>query len=129
MARDLERHGTLRRRTATAMWATYVAHSALTIRALYRPARPLPVPVMPAKLAGLTLTGAGLGLCVAGMRRFSGTHELTGTRNQPLTTTGIYRHSLGRVNDLGQSLGRFERSGRCCDLVIGEYFGGGAIAQ
>jgi protein-S-isoprenylcysteine O-methyltransferase Ste14 len=93
MARDLERHGTLRRRTATAMWATYVAHSALTIRALYRPARPLPVPVMPAKLAGLTLTGAGLGLCVAGMRRFSGTHELTGTRNQPLTTTGIYRHS------------------------------------
>jgi protein-S-isoprenylcysteine O-methyltransferase Ste14 len=39
------------------------------------------------------LVTAGIATCLAGVRRFAGASELTGTANQALTTTGIYRYS------------------------------------
>lgn len=47
----------------------------------------------PAKVSGLALVAAGLATCLAGIRRFTGPSELTGTSIQALTTTGIYRYS------------------------------------
>lgn len=93
MARDLDHHGAIRPSTAIAMWAAYLTHAALTVRSMHRSAAPLPLPAGVARLAGVSVAGAGVGLCIAGMRRFSGPQQLTGTQNQPLTTTGIYRRS------------------------------------
>jgi len=93
MGRDLREHGSLRATTATTMWAGYLAHSLLTVRALRRPGARLPIPARPAQGAGTALVTAGLATCLAGMERFAGPGELTGTTNQALTITGIYRYS------------------------------------
>ena len=95
MARDLTRDGALRPATAAAMWTAYAAHTAVTGWFLARrPVRaPLPSSRPAGRAAGAGLVVAGLGACVAGMSRFAGPDEVTGTRNQPLTTTGIYRLS------------------------------------
>lgn len=93
MARDLDRHGSLRPATAVAMWAAYAAHTFLVARALRGRAARLALPARPAKATGTALAAAGLTTCLAGMGRFAGASELTGTRNQALTTTGIYRYS------------------------------------
>ena len=75
------------------MWAAYTPHAALTGWALARRAAPLPLPPGVAGVIGAGLVAATAGACVAGMTRFAGPEELTGTRNQELTTTGIYRYS------------------------------------
>jgi protein-S-isoprenylcysteine O-methyltransferase Ste14 len=93
MARDLADHGSLRLPTSAAMWTAYAGHSLLTAWALRRRAVPLPAPSRPARLAGAALVAAGTAMCVAGMTRFTSPRELTGTRNEPLTTTGLYRYS------------------------------------
>jgi protein-S-isoprenylcysteine O-methyltransferase Ste14 len=93
MARDLREHGSLRTSTASAMWAAYLAHGLLTLRALRRPGVALPAPALPAQGTGIALITAGLVSCLAGMERFAGPGELTGTTNQSLTTTGVYRYS------------------------------------
>lgn len=93
MADDMTRHGSLRPSTATAMWTAYAAHTAVTGWALAQRTAPLPVPARTAGAAGAGLVAAGAGLCVAGMNRFTGMHELTGTRNQTLLTSGIYGYS------------------------------------
>ena len=93
MARDLREHGALRATTATAMWAGYLAHGLLMGKALRRPGVRLPVPARTAQVTGCTLGAAGLATYLAAMRRFAGPGELTGTRNQALITTGIYRYS------------------------------------
>lgn len=93
MADDMERHGSMRSSTAAGMWAAYTAHTALTGAALARRSLPLPIPPAVARVAGSAMVAAGAGLCVAGMSRFTGVEELTGTSNQSLLTTGVYRHS------------------------------------
>jgi protein-S-isoprenylcysteine O-methyltransferase Ste14 len=112
MARDLDRHGTLKPATATAMWAGYAAHTLLAARALRRPGARLRLPAGPARVTGTVVAAAGLGICLTGMRRFAGPSELTGTSNRALITTGIYRYSrnpqyVGYVTALGgAALGR-----------------------
>ncbi|MDN5895885.1 MAG: phosphatidylethanolamine N-methyltransferase family protein [Nocardioides sp.] len=93
MTRDLERHGRLRPVTATVMWGAYAAHALLVVRVLRRPRARLSLPARPAMISGTALVAAGLATCLAGMRRFDGPSELTGTSNQALATTGIYRYS------------------------------------
>lgn len=93
MSTDLRERGALRARTAEAMWSAYGAHAAVTGWMLARRVSPVGIAPRPARLAGTTLFATGVGLCVAGMRRFTGPHELTGTRNEALRTTGIYRYS------------------------------------
>ena len=115
MAGDLDEHGSLRASTAATMWTAYAAHTAFTGWSLARGALPLPVPEGVARPVGAAMLAAGAGLCVAGMGRFAGAEELTGTRNQTLLTTGVYRWSrnpqyLGYLLALtGAGLGR--RSG------------------
>ncbi len=93
MADDMDRHGSLHSSTAAAMWTAYTAHTALTGAALAQRSLPLPIPPVVARVVGSALVAAGAALCVAGMGRFTGVQELTGTRNQPLLTTGIYQDS------------------------------------
>lgn len=93
MADDMTRHGSMRTSTAAVMWTAYTTHTALTGWALARQAPTLPVPPGLARVLGASLVAAGGGLCVAGMSRFSGVEEVTGTRNQTLLTNGIYQYS------------------------------------
>ena len=93
MANDIDKRGSMRSSTAAAMWAAYAAHTALTAWVLARQPLRLPLPPGPARVAGAALVAAGAGLCVTGISRFTGVEEVTGTRNQTLLTTGIYRYS------------------------------------
>lgn len=93
MAEDMETRGSLCRSTAAAMWSAYVTHTAVTAWTLGRRADRLPVPPGVARVAGAALATAGAGLCIAGMGRFSGVAELTGTRSETLLTNGIYQYS------------------------------------
>lgn len=92
MRGDIYQDGELRTSTAALMWSGYAGHAALTTAALLRrpAAPPLPTPVRVAA-AGLVL--AGVALDVAGMRRFAGPGQLTGTAAGDLVTGGIYRYS------------------------------------
>lgn len=93
MRRELRSTGTLRGPTVGAMYATYALHAALTARVAYR--RSLPVPIAP-RLAGASGAGlmlAGAGLWVAGIRRFAGAGQVSGTEVGDLVTRGIYRYS------------------------------------
>ncbi|QWC85708.1 phosphatidylethanolamine N-methyltransferase family protein [Nocardioidaceae bacterium] len=89
----MSHHGSLRRSTAAGMWAAYSAHTALVTWSLGRQPARLRIPARPAQVAGAAISAAGFGLCIAGMRRFAGVEELTGTRNQALLTAGVYRFS------------------------------------
>ena len=115
LANDMDQHGSMRSSTAAVMWTAYTTHTALTVWSLARQHVPLPISRRPAGVAGTALIAAGTGLCVAGLRRFTGVEELTGTRNQMLLTRGVYRYSrnpqyLGYIVALaGASLAR--RSG------------------
>ncbi|MEU4361860.1 isoprenylcysteine carboxylmethyltransferase family protein [Promicromonospora sp. NPDC023987] len=93
MARDLDQHGQLRPSTATSLWIAYLTHAGLTVRALRSPDHRLPLPTWPARVAGAASVGVGVAACVSAMRQFSGPSQATGTRIQPLITSGIYRHS------------------------------------
>lgn len=93
MANDLHEHGSLRTTTAVSMWTAYTVHVALTGWALARRAGPLPTPAGSAHVLGAALTATGAALCIAGMSRFTGTLELSGIRNEKLTTSGVYRYS------------------------------------
>ena len=75
------------------MWAGYGIHTVAMVWTVSRRAVPLPVPASAARVVGGVMTGAGLGLCVAGMGRFAGPRELTGTHNQALTTSGVYEYT------------------------------------
>lgn len=81
MANDMDGHGSMRASTAAAMWTAYSAHAVLTAWVLARRSVRLPIPPGPARVAGGALITAGAGLCVAGMRPFTGVEELTGMRN------------------------------------------------
>lgn len=93
MASDIDQRGSIRSSTAAAMWTAYAAHTALTGWMLARQSLNLPLRPGPARVAGAGLVAAGAGMCVIGISRFTGVEEVTGTRNQTLLTTGIYRYS------------------------------------
>ncbi|MGB3829121.1 MAG: isoprenylcysteine carboxylmethyltransferase family protein [Ornithinimicrobium sp.] len=124
MANDLTQQASLRAATATAMWAAYTAHTGLTGWTLARRVASLPLPPGFAGVAGAGLMTAGVGACVAGMSRFAGPKELTGSRNQELTTTGIYRYSrnpqyLGYLLALtGAALARRSGAALCATGVL-----------
>jgi protein-S-isoprenylcysteine O-methyltransferase Ste14 len=89
MEGDLHRSGALRTSTAAAVWSAYTAYGGLVLAALKngRPAS--------ASLRTFGTVGALVGavLTVAGMRRFAGPAQLTGTDAGDLITGGIYRYS------------------------------------
>ena len=93
MARDLAATGGLRPSTTAGMYATYAVHAGLTVRALVRrPAWP-GLPAAATSPAGAVLAAAGSALCVAGMNRFTGVGQVSGTRPGPLVRSGVYRWS------------------------------------
>jgi protein-S-isoprenylcysteine O-methyltransferase Ste14 len=124
MADDMERHGSLRRSTAAAMYTAYAAHTALTGWALVGRGAPLPLAPVAARVAGAGLSAVGGGACVAGMSRFAGVDTVSGTSNQTLLTTGIYRYSrnpqyLGYLTSLvGVSLARRSGAGLASTAVL-----------
>jgi protein-S-isoprenylcysteine O-methyltransferase Ste14 len=94
MVEDLRRHGTLRKRTAALMWTAYGAHATATGWALIRrPGRGAGPTASDRAIAaaGTLVSGGGLAVAAAGMGRFAGTGELTGTQVQTLTTSGVYQ--------------------------------------
>jgi protein-S-isoprenylcysteine O-methyltransferase Ste14 len=93
MEADLTEHGRLRIPTAAAMSATYATHSAITAIALRDRTVQLRLNPTAASIVGDLLAASGTVLCLAGMRKFTGSSELTGTSNEALVTTGVYRHS------------------------------------
>jgi len=93
MGRDLAQEGRLRTSTAAAMWTGYAAHTVVTAWALRRRSLPLPFPARSSQVAGAVVAVAGAGLCMSAMSMFTSPRELTGTRNQAFTTTGVYRYS------------------------------------
>lgn len=92
MQRDLHQGGALRPSTAATMWTAYGAHAVLTVLALRRGAWPLRLPG-PVVGVGVLAAAGGVGLCAAGMGRFAGVEQLSGTVNEELTTSGVYRWS------------------------------------
>jgi protein-S-isoprenylcysteine O-methyltransferase Ste14 len=93
MRRDLLDRRALRPTTVVAMYAVYGVHAATTAAALRARWLPLPLPRRAARLSGGTLTAAGAGLCVLGMRTFAGPGQVSGTQAGPLVTGGVYRLS------------------------------------
>jgi len=91
MRAEFDTRGGLTRPTAAWMYATYTAHGALYLHTLTRPDRPRPrAPLTAAALVSAVL---GAGLCAAGMSRFTGPAQVTGTDQGRFTTDGVYRYS------------------------------------
>lgn len=93
MARDVYERGSVSRSSAIAMWVAYATHLGGVVIALARSDRRLPVPEKPARSLGPAACVAGTALTVAGMRSFATLGEVEGTRNDALTTNGVYRYS------------------------------------
>lgn len=91
MRADFQRHGHLRRRTATVMYAAYAAHALATVTAWTRMDPRLSA--QPARAIGAPLMTAGAILCLSGMRRFATPGQVSGTAGGPLVTDGVYRIS------------------------------------
>lgn len=109
MRSDLLTYGRFSRPTATAMYGLYATHAATFTAAAVR--RPGPLPPSVAS-TGPPLIVAGTALTVAGMRRFVGPGQVTGTNAGDLVSGGVYRFSrnpqyVGYVLALtGLALGR-----------------------
>jgi protein-S-isoprenylcysteine O-methyltransferase Ste14 len=93
MARDLRTAGRLHPSTTAWMYTAYAAHAALTVRALVAGPAGARLSGEAAKPAGAALTVAGSALCAAGMGRFGGAGQVSGTRTGPLVRSGVYRWS------------------------------------
>lgn len=91
MAREFDERGGLRPATTGWMYATYAAHASLYAVALAQGGRTTPRGHGLARAAGGVLAGTGAGACVAGMARFSGAAQVSGTRSGPFVTSGVYR--------------------------------------
>lgn len=90
MERDLRHNGALRTSTAGAMWGTYALYSGLVAVALMDGEnRTSPVQ----RWAGISAAAVGGAVTTAGIRRFAGPAQLTGTQAGDLLTGGIYRYS------------------------------------
>lgn len=93
MRREFEAAGELRPPTVAAMYACYAAHARATAHAARHRTGALPLPSRPAVGVGAVLVAGGTALCVAGMRRFAGASQISGTDVGELTTGGVYRHT------------------------------------
>lgn len=91
MRRELLTTGALSPPTTAAMYTIYAGHAAATITALATERRPAPPRAV--QWAGLGLTTGGAALCMAGMSRFAGTRQISGTDTGPFINSGIYRIS------------------------------------
>ncbi|MGH3902851.1 MAG: methyltransferase family protein [Pseudonocardiaceae bacterium] len=92
MRAELITTGRLSKPTVRWMYAAYGTHAAATAAALVARAGPLRVPRLAVWLGG-GLTATGTALVVAGMRRFAGPGQVSGTDPGPLITGGVYRFS------------------------------------
>lgn len=90
MRRELLRDGRLSGLTVTAMYGAYALHGFAVAVSAWRRRAPLPPR---AAVAGTPLAAAGSGLVVAGMSRFVGPGQVSGTQVGELATGGVYRLS------------------------------------
>ena len=91
MKRDLDQQSELRRATAVLMWSAYGAAGAICVADLAAPdAAPRSASLA---RAGAACAAVGAALMSAGMRRFAGPSQLTGTEAGDLVTGGAYRYS------------------------------------
>lgn len=84
--------GRLTPSTVTCMYTTYSAHAGMTAWALLRRSGELRLP-RPAVWCGRVLVLGGTGLLTAGMSRFTGAGQISGTDIGPQVTDGVYRYS------------------------------------
>lgn len=88
MRRELLRDGRLSAPTVTAMYAAYALHGLAVAVSAWRQSAPLQPR---AAVVGAPLAVAGSGLVVAGMSRFVGPGQVSGTQVGELATGGVYR--------------------------------------
>lgn len=93
MTAEFDDRGVLRTATTGAMYATYVAHAGAYLAAVNRPSRRLPVPSSIAGPFGAGTAVLGTLLCGAGMNRFTGAGQVSGTTTGPFVTAGAYRYT------------------------------------
>lgn len=93
MRKEFDKGGTLTTPTVAAMYATYTGHALLTAGVAHRRTLPLPLPPRPAEAAGAALILTGAGLWVAGVQRFAGSGQVSGTEVGELVSGGVYRYS------------------------------------
>ena len=93
MHREFESTGQLTVPTTVGMYACYVGHAAATALAAREQVGALRLPSGPALGLGGVLVAGGAGLCVAGMRRFAGPRQISGTDVGELATGGVYRYT------------------------------------
>lgn len=91
MRQDLLGAGRLTPATTVAMYCCYCAHAAATAVAVTRGGGRLPLPH--AAVSGAAVATAGTGLCVAGMSRFTGPGQVSGTDPATVVADGVYRIS------------------------------------
>jgi protein-S-isoprenylcysteine O-methyltransferase Ste14 len=120
MRRELLRDGRLSGPTVTAMYGAYALHGLAVAVSAWRRSAPLPPR---AAAVGTPLAAAGSGLVVAGMSRFVGPGQVSGTQVGELATGGVYRLSrnpqyTGYVLALA-GLGLARRSGAVVALTAG----------
>lgn len=121
MRRELLQAGRLSGPTVTAaMYGAYALHGLAVAVSAWRRSAPLPPR---AAAVGLPLAAAGSGLVVAGMSRFAGPGQVSGTQVGELATGGVYRLSrnpqyAGFVLALA-GLGLARRSGAAVALAAG----------
>lgn len=92
MRKEMLAAGRLTPMTTAAMYAGYSAHAAATGVALTRGAGRMPIP-RPVVTLGAGLVPAGFALCVAGMSRFAGPGQVSGTDPAAVVVGGAYRLS------------------------------------
>ncbi len=94
MRREFEDRGGLTKATTAGMYAAYLAHAALFTEAVRRGVGAGPKDgrrAWPPRALGTVGALGGAALCVAGMGRFRGASQVSGTVQGPLVETGAYR--------------------------------------
>ncbi len=92
MRAELLTRGRLRPVTVAWMYTTYGTHAGMTAWALLRRSGELRPP-RPARWCGRALVLGGTVLLTAGLSRFTGAGQLSGTDIGPQVTGGVYRYS------------------------------------
>lgn len=93
MSREFESAGALSASTTVGMYAGYAGHAAVTALAAREQLGTLRISSGVATAAGGLLVVGGTGLCLAGMSRFAGPRQISGTQIGGLVTGGIYQYT------------------------------------